>query len=102
MTHLPSRRGEVVPFRLDEFRAKVQFVTFAAMPRMVYEACTKTGTVSNTRYYQEAVCEKLSRDLDIPLEELLRRLPPARGMAGVLFGPDRRPQKMGEHSDAVG
>jgi hypothetical protein len=82
-----------LPFRLDEFRAKVQFVTFAAMPKMVYEACVRTNTPSNTRYYQEAVCEKLSRDLGIPVEDLMKRLPPHKGMANVLLGPDRKPVK---------
>lgn len=82
-----------MPFRLDEHRAKIQFITSAEMPHMIYKACIKTGTPSNTRYVQEAVCEKLARDLGVPLEELLERLPPARGMAGVLFGGDRKPRR---------
>lgn len=79
-----------MPFRLNEFRAKVQFITSAQMPSLVYRACLKTGVPSNTRYYQEAVCERLSRDLGVPLEELLDSLPPTRGNAAVLFGDDRR------------
>ena len=35
-----------MPFRLDEFRAKVQFVTSADMPALVYDACVKTGVVA--------------------------------------------------------
>lgn len=79
------------PFRLDEHRAKVQFITSAEMPSMIYRACMKTGVVSNTRYIQEAVCQRLARDLDIPLERLLDRLPPPRGLAAVPFGGDRKP-----------
>lgn len=82
-----------MPFRLDEFRAKIQFMTSASMPHNVYKACLKTGTPSNTRYLQEAVCERLSRDLGIPLDDLLAELPPPRGMAAVLFGKDRKPVK---------
>lgn len=84
-----------MPFRLSEFRAKVQFITSSQMPSLVYQACRKTGTPSNTRYYQVAVCERLSRDLGIPLPELLDALPPARGSAAVLFGDDRRRLRRG-------
>lgn len=86
-----------MPFRLDEkygeFRAKIQFTTGSWMPYKIYQACLKTGVLSNTRYCQEALCEKLSRDLDIPLEELLVALPRARGTALRLFDPtgDRVP-----------
>jgi hypothetical protein len=82
-----------LPFRLSEFRAKIQFITFAAMPKMIYEACQRTDTVSNTRYIQEAVCEKLSRDLNIPVTVLLEQLPPPKGAANHLMSPDRRPVK---------
>lgn len=82
-----------MPFNLNEFNAKIQFITSAEMPNLVYQACLETDTPSNTRYYQEAVCEKLSRDLGIPLERLLDRLPPPRGKANVLFGGDRKPIK---------
>lgn len=80
-----------MPFRLDEFRAKIQFVTSASMPNRIYKACLATGTVSNTRYIQEALCERLSRDLDIPVEDLLAELPPSRTSAATLFGTNRKP-----------
>ena len=80
-----------MPFRLDEFRSKIQFVTSASMPSRIYKACLATGTGSNTRYIQEAVCERLSRDLGIPLDDLLAELPPSRTMAATLFGTDRKP-----------
>lgn len=83
-----------MPFRLNEFRAKIQFITSARMPSLIYKAVVKTGKVSNTVYIQHAVCEALSRDLDIPLQELLDELPPARGMAAVPFGPNRTPIPM--------
>jgi hypothetical protein len=81
-----------MPYRLDpaiygEFRAKAQFTTSASMPYRVYQACLATGVVSNTRYYQEAVCEKLSKDLGIPLEDLLAELPRSRGPAAHLYDP---------------
>jgi hypothetical protein len=85
-----------MPFRLDQFKAKVAFVTFAAMPSMVYKACEATGTVSLTRYYQEAVCEKLSRDLNVPLDHLLARLPPPRGKAATLLTPPSGPSQNNE------
>lgn len=80
-------------FRLDpdkygEFRAKVQFTTSAEMPHMVYQACKATGCVSNTVYYQRAVCEALSRDLGIPLERLLDALPTPRGPSAHVFDPE--------------
>lgn len=75
-----------MPFRLDErydgqFRAKMQFVTGAWMPHMVYTACLRTGVISNTVYIQRAVCEALARDLDLDVDELLDRLPTPRGKA---------------------
>jgi hypothetical protein len=80
-----------MPFRLDDHRAKVQFVTSAEMPSLIYRAVCATDKVSNTQYVQHAVCEALSRDLGIPLEELIARLPPPRGKAAHPFGPDRQP-----------
>lgn len=82
-----------MPYRLNpekygEFRAKVQFTTFARMPRLIYLACKKTNTLSNTVYIQRAVCEALARDLDIPLEDLLAECPRSRGPAAHLFDPD--------------
>ncbi len=72
-----------MPFRLDpnvygEFRGKIQFVTSAEMPSLVYRACLATGTMSNTVYIQHAVCEALSRDLGIPLGDLIDNLPKGR------------------------
>lgn len=80
------------PFRLDaaqtgEFRAKIQFTTAAWMPWQIYQACKATGILSNTRYCQLAVCEKLARDLDLDLDELIAKLPKARTSAAHLFDP---------------
>lgn len=91
-----------MPFRLDEFRAKMQFTTGAWMPHMVYTACVATGVVSNTRYVQEAVCEKLARDLGVDLQGLLDRLPASRGPAGHLFDPDENPQARPGNMNALG
>lgn len=76
-----------MPFRLDEFRAKIQFTTSARMPNDIYQACLVTECVSNTRYVQEAVCERLSRDLGIPVQELLDALPTPRGPGSHVFNP---------------
>lgn len=80
-----------MPFRLNEFRAKVQFICPARWPSLMYRACVATDTVSNTRYIQEAVAARLARDLGIPEQELLDELPTPRGPAGVRLGPNRRP-----------
>lgn len=80
-----------MPFRLDEkygeFRAKIQFTTAAWMPYKIYQACLATGIMSNTRYCQIAVCERLAKDLDLDLEELISQLPRARTVANHLFNP---------------
>lgn len=78
-------------FRLDPIkfpdRAKIQFTTSAEMPHLIYKACLATETVSNTVYCQRAVCEALSRDLGIPIEELLANLPAPRGPSKHVFDP---------------
>lgn len=79
-----------MPFRLNEERAKVQFMTSARMPSDIYAACLATGIPSNTAYIQRAVCEALARDLDLPLEMLLSALPPNKGKAAHLFGGTRK------------
>ena len=80
-----------MPFRLDEkygeFRAKIQFTTAAWMPYKIYQACLATGILSNTRYCQIAVCERLAKDLDLDLDELVSQLPRARTVANHLFNP---------------
>lgn len=80
-----------MPFRLDEQRAKIQFVTSAETPSLVYQAAKRTGKVSNTVYLQHVVAEALSRDLGIPLQDLLDHLPEPKGLALVHLGHDRRP-----------
>lgn len=54
---------------------------------LVYEACLKTGIPSNTIYYRLAVCERLARDLNLNLDELLARLPVPVSNAAHLFDP---------------
>ncbi len=88
-----------MPHRLNEFRAKIQFITSAETPSLIYKAVVATGKVSNTQYVQHAVCEALSRDLGIPLERLLGNLPPPRGKSAALFGDNRKaiPRRPGPH-----
>lgn len=80
-----------MPFRLNEFRAKIQFVTSAQMPHLIYKACLATGVESNTVYVQRAVCEALARDLNIPLQDLLDSLPEPRSRAAMLMDRTTRP-----------
>lgn len=75
-----------MPFRLNEFRAKIQFVTSAEMPSLIYKALAVSGHPSNTVYIKHAVAEALARDLDIPLENILANLPEPRGSAASSFG----------------
>lgn len=87
-----------MPHRLDEFRAKIQFVTYAAMPSQIRKAANETGMPSSTRYIQVAVCRALARDLDLDYEGLLDQLPPPRGPASTLFG---RSLRAGETKESV-
>lgn len=67
-------------------KTKMQFITSMRMPSLVYKATVATKKPSNSVYIQHAVCEALSRDLGIPIEELLAELPKARGADCDVFG----------------
>lgn len=67
-----------MPFRLNEFRAKIQFVTSAEMPSLIYKACRATNTPSNTVYCQRAVARALATDLGLDYDELIAKMPPSR------------------------
>ncbi len=54
---------------------------------LVWEACKVTGTVSNTVYYQHAVCAALAEDLGLDYDELVAKLPRPLGPANHLFDP---------------
>jgi len=82
-----------VPFRLDEFRAKIAFTTSAEMPYLIYQACRATGTVSGTVYCQHAVAQALARDLGVPVADILANLPAPRGPAKHLYDPDEFPTR---------
>lgn len=79
-----------MPFRINEHRTTIKFITFAQMPSLIYRACLATGVPSNTRYVQEAICEKLARDGIEPVESLKAKLPPCRTNSALLFGEDRK------------
>jgi hypothetical protein len=68
-----------MPWRFTANRARIDFMTSAAMPSQIYKAAKAKGFFSNTHYIQVALCEALARDLDMPLEELIAALPPHRG-----------------------
>ena len=73
--------------RLRPGTVKVQFATSRRMPYLIYQACLRTGVVSNTAYIQKAVAEALSRDLGVPLADILADIPPNRTAAAHLFDP---------------
>lgn len=83
-----------MPFRLHEkygeFRAKIQFTTAAWMPYKIYQACLATGILSQTAYCQIALCERLARDLDLNLDELVAQLPTHKTSNRHLFDPTGR------------
>ena len=80
----------MAPYRLDDFRAKIQFIAPAAFPSLINRACNEAGVTSQTRYIQLAVCRALSEDLGIDEGILINSLPPTRGMSAALFGGDRK------------
>jgi hypothetical protein len=71
-----------MPFRLDEHRAKIQFLASANLPSLIYKMSVARGMSSNTEYIQRAVCEALARDMGIDPEVLMLEQPPKRGRAG--------------------
>jgi hypothetical protein len=79
-----------MPFRLDEFKAKIQFVAPANFPALINRAAEDNDVPSQTRYIQLALCRQLAEDLGMDEGELIRSLPPTKGMSAALFGGDRR------------
>ena len=67
-------------------KTKIQFITSVRMPSLVYKALLATGKPSQSVYVQHAVCDALSRDLGIPLEELLAELPKPRTAESDVLG----------------
>lgn len=80
-----------MPFRLDDAKAKIQFVTSAEMPSLIYKACLTSGVVSGTVYCQHALVAALARDLGLDEADLVARLPRPRGPANHLFDPVANP-----------
>lgn len=75
-----------MPFRLNENRAKIQFIAPIDMPWHIRQAAERVGICSNTVYIQHAVCEALARDLGLDLQDLLDSLPEPRTNAKSLRG----------------
>lgn len=71
-----------MPFRLaPEYpvpRVKMQFVSSAEMPYLIYRARLATGYDSATKYIQHRLCAAIAADLDLDYDTLLSRLPPGR------------------------
>lgn len=82
-----------MPFREGPLRTTIKIATFTQMPSLIYRACLLTDTASNTRYVQEAICEKLARDGIEPLPSLLAKLPPCRTNSATLFDGTRKATK---------
>ena len=68
-----------MPFRLNDETAKIQFVTSAETPHLIYRACLATDTGSNTAWLQRAVAKALAADLGLDEAELLGHLPDTSG-----------------------
>lgn len=79
-----------MPFRLDEFKAKIQFVAPTNFPVLINRAAEHKDIPSQTRYIQLALCHALAEDLGLDEGELIRSLPPTRGPASALFDGNRR------------
>ena len=76
-----------MPFRgYGETSVKVQFATSLRAPSLLRRAAEKTGCLSSTEYLQRIMVEALSRDLDLPIEELVAELPRGRRDLTTLFG----------------
>lgn len=87
-------------FHINDITTKIQFATSREMPSLIYQACLKTGVVSNTAYCQKALAEALARDLGVPVEEIMAKIPRNRSNALHLFNPAenklaRYPQRIG-------
>lgn len=67
-----------MPFRLGPGRTKIQFLTSAEMPSLIFRAREAAG-ISQTRYVQLAVCRQLARDLGLDYDELVSHLPEYKG-----------------------
>jgi len=77
MTDRPWR-GTFINFRCGD-----------GFPSLIYQACLNTGTLSNTAYIQDALCEALARDLGMSVEDLKAQMPPRRTRSLHLYNPDR-------------
>lgn len=74
--------------QLDESKTRIQFITSAEMPYLIYQACLKTGHPSMTVYCQHAIIDALARDLDLPVDEMVAKLPTNRSRNKHLHHPD--------------
>lgn len=74
------------PFRLNEFRAKIQFVTSAETPSLIAKAAAKRDLSSNTEWLQHTIAAALAKELDLDLQQRMERLPPNRATPTILFG----------------
>ncbi len=84
-----------MPFRLDETKAKIHFVTSVRMPMLINRAARATGKCSNTQYIQHALVEAIARDLELDADDLYAELPTPKAQAATLDD-HRRKVKSGE------
>lgn len=74
-------------YKGDEYKGKIQFVTSAEMPYLIYRACVEKGFRSITAYCQHAVIDALVRDLGLDRDTLVSRLPVPRTSTMSLMDP---------------
>jgi hypothetical protein len=89
-----------MPFRTDENRTTIHFLTFAEMPSMIYEACKAKDVPSNTRYVQEAICRRLADDMGYDYDVLVDHLPPGRRTVPT-FNTQRRIGPANTHEEVI-
>ena len=68
-------------------RTQIQWMCAVNTPVLIHRACVNTGTLSQTRYIQEAVAARLAEDLGMDYDDLMGQMPPPRSLAAFLIGP---------------
>lgn len=89
-----------MPYRLNDLRAKMQFIVPNNFPSLVRQATEETGQPSMTRYMQLALCRQLAEDLNLDEAELIRSLPATVGKGAPLFGGERTSRR--QHAARIG
>ncbi len=74
-----------MPWRMNDQRKRISFLTSVPMPLMIHRAVEVRGYTSNTHYIQMVLAEALAKDLGIPLAEIVDALPERRGQGSLPY-----------------